>query len=324
MLKKIWLIIAVIITMSLSAHAEEKINYRLKWLFNTSAVGDLYADTGGFFKRNGLDVSVKAGGPERDAIRELELGHADFGVASADQVIRAVSKGSPIIVIAQLFQINPLQWIYRAAKPPIKTPADLKGRVIGITYGGNDEIIMRTLLAKAGLTERDVKFYSVRYDYTPFYQDKTELWPVYRNAQGPILEDKSGKEALRYFNPADFGIRFAANSVITSARMLKEHPETVKKFANALLDGWQAAVDPVNTAKALKILEQSDRDTPSGIREKQLTLTREIVKPEPASIVGKIDIQAWTQTEKIMLDQKQIPKPVFIEKVLSDATIPNH
>ncbi len=191
MLKKIWLIIAVIITMSLSAHAEEKINYRLKWLFNTSAVGDLYADTGGFFKRNGLDVSVKAGGPERDAIRELELGHADFGVASADQVIRAVSKGSPIIVIAQLFQINPLQWIYRAAKPPIKTPADLKGRVIGITYGGNDEIIMRTLLAKAGLTERDVKFYSVRYDYTPFYQDKTELWPVYRNAQGPILEDDS-------------------------------------------------------------------------------------------------------------------------------------
>lgn len=316
--------ILAIIMMGVSAHAEEKVNYRLKWLFNTSAVGDLYADSEGFFKKNSLNVSVKAGGPERDAIRELELGHADFGVASADQVIRAVSKGSPIVVIAQLFQINPLQWIYRADKPPIKTLADLKGRIIGITYGGNDEIIMRTLLSKASLTEQDIKFYSVRYDYTPFYQDKTELWPVYRNAQGPILEDKLGKEALRYFNPADFGIRFAANSVITSARMLKEHPETVKKFAKAISDGWQAAVDPVNAARALKILEQSDRDTPSGIREKQLTLTREIVKPEAASIVGKIDIPAWIQTEKIMLDQKQIPKPVFIEKALFDATIPNH
>ncbi len=58
-----------------------------------------------------------AGDPERDAIRELELGNATFGVASADQVIRARAKGAPVVVIAQLFQINPLQWIYRGVKP---------------------------------------------------------------------------------------------------------------------------------------------------------------------------------------------------------------
>ena len=72
---------------------------------------------------------------EKDAIKELELGHAQFGVASADQVIRAVSKGAPIVVIAQLFQINPLHWIYRPDKTPLKTPQDLKGKTIGITFG---------------------------------------------------------------------------------------------------------------------------------------------------------------------------------------------
>ena len=71
----------------------EEVAYRLKWLFNISVVGDLWADAHGNFARNGLKVTVKPGGPEKDAIKELEIGHAQFGVASADQVIRAVSKG---------------------------------------------------------------------------------------------------------------------------------------------------------------------------------------------------------------------------------------
>ncbi|NJL59533.1 MAG: ABC transporter substrate-binding protein [Desulfobacteraceae bacterium] len=302
------------------ADAGEKLDYRLKWLFNTSTVGDLYADTQGFFKNSGLDVTVKAGGPERDAIRELELGHADFGVASADQVIRALSKGAKVVVIAQLFQVNPLQWIYRAGKSPLKSPEDLKGKTIGITYGGNDEIIMRTLLAKAKLGESDVKFFSVRQDYTPFYQNKVTLWPVYRNAQAPILEDKlqKGGESLMYFNPADFGVQFVANSVVTSERMIAEHPEIVRKFIKALLSAWEQAVDPVYAPKALQTLEQFDRDTPADIRKKQLMLTREIVKPKPDTIIGRIDIAAWQQTEAIMSEQHQIPARIDISHFLKE------
>ena len=124
-----------------------KLNYRLKWLFNTSVAGDILAADQGYFKAAGLDVTVKEGSPEKNAINELELGYADFGVASADQVIRALDKGADVVVLAQLFQVNPMQWIYRADRPEIKMLEDLKGRHIGITFGGNDETIMRTLLA---------------------------------------------------------------------------------------------------------------------------------------------------------------------------------
>ncbi len=320
LLKHIFILMTAILCITDCADAGEKLDYRLKWLFNTSTVGDLYADTQGFFKNRGLDVTVKSGGPERDAIRELELGHADFGVASADQVIRALSKGAKIIVIAQLFQINPLQWIYRAEKTPLTSPEALKNKVIGITYGGNDEIIMRTLLAKAKLGESDVKFFSVRQDYTPFYQNKVTLWPVYRNAQAPILEDKlrKGGEIVRYFNPADFGVQFVANSVITSERMIVDHPETVQKFINALLSAWEQALDPAYAPKALQILEQFDRDTPPDIREKQLILTREIVKPKADTIIGKINVAAWQETETIMLEQHQIPARIDISRFLKE------
>lgn len=307
-----------ILIMAEGALAAGKINYRLKWLFNTSVLGDLYADVQGHFQDAGLMVTVKAGGPERDAIKELELGQAQFGVASADQVIRALAKGAPVVVIAQLFQVNPLQWIYRQSAPPISQLADLKGRVIGVTFGGNDETIMRTLLAKAGLAEPEVKLFNVRYDYTPFYRRQVDIWPVYRNTQGIFIGRKmqADNDPVRFFVPGDFGVQFVANSVVTSQKMIRRDPETVKQFIRALLAGWEAALDPTNEAQALDTLQQFDKDTPRELLVAQLAITRTLVKPTPNLAIGTIDTAAWRQTETIMLDQNQIAKSVGVEAVL--------
>jgi NitT/TauT family transport system substrate-binding protein len=304
---------------SVVAAAElEPAAYRLKWLFNASVVGDIYADVHGYFEKAGLDVDVKAGGPERDAIRELELGYAQFGVASADQVIRAMSKGSPVVVIAQLFQVNPLQWIYRSDNMDIDSIQDLKGKVVGITFGGNDETIMRTLMAKGGITEKDIKIFSVRYDFTPFYQKKVDVWPVYRNSQAPILEKKlnAAGEKVAFFNPAAYGVQFVANSVVTSEKMMKERPDVVKRFTDALLEGWEKALEPDNQEPTLEMLEQFDKDTPADIMEQQLVITRSLIKPSKDTRIGEIDVNAWKMTEEIMLNQKQIPERVHVEKVL--------
>jgi NitT/TauT family transport system substrate-binding protein len=296
----------------------EQINYRLKWLFNSSVVGDLYAHARGDFAAVGLDVTVKAGGPERDAIKELELGQAQFGVASADQVIRALGKGSPVVVIAQLFQENPLQWIYRQSGSPITQLADLRGRTIGITYGGNDETIMRTLLAMGGMGERDVKLFSVRYDYTPFYQGEVDLWPVYRNTQGIIIGRKMAEngEPVQFFIPSAFGVRFVANSVVTSRQMAQERPDTVRRFIQALLKGWEAALDPNQSEFVIRMLQDYDKDTPRDQLVAQLDITRDLVKPQSGEPVGTIDTNAWIQTEQIMYDQKQIIKHVNVAGVL--------
>ncbi len=299
----------------------ETVNYRLKWLFNTSVVGDLVADVSGHFEKNGLKVTVKEGGPERDAIKELELGHAQFGVASADQVIRALSKGSPVVVIAQLFQINPLQWIYRPQRIAIKNPSELKGKTLGVTFGGNDETIMRTILSKYGIAKTDVSLYSVRYDYTPFYQGQVDLWPVYFNAQAVIIADKLAKsgETVQFLNPDKLGVQFVANSVITSEKMIQEKPETVRQFRKGLLEGWSDAMDIKNHSRVLDVLKRFDRDTAPDIMEKQLAATRPLIQPLPTAVIGAVDVSAWKATEQIMLNQKQIAAPVHVERVLKEA-----
>ncbi len=319
--KKIILLLSVILFTSFNTLAHSKdvqINYRLKWLFNTSVAGDVLADVDGYFSDAGLKVRVKEGSPEKNAINELELGRADFGVASADQVIRALEKGGRIIVIAQLFQVNPMQWIYRADQSEIKTLQDLKNRRVGITFGGNDETIMKSLLSKAGIKNSELSITGVRFDFTPFLRKKVDIWPVYRNSQGVILQDKLAKEgeSVYFLNPADFGINFVANSVITSENSVKHHPDRVEKFLTALLKGWEAAMNPLNEKIVLNALKKLDRGKNDDIRRKQLIATRALIKPADSVRIGTIDVNGWKQTEEIMLRLGQIKKPVNVEKRL--------
>jgi NitT/TauT family transport system substrate-binding protein len=294
--------------------AQEKVAYRLKWLINASTAGDVFALGQGFFARQGLQVTVKAGGPERDAVRELELGYAQFGVASADQVIRALAKGAAVVVLAQLFQVNPLQWIYRADDFSLKRIQDLAGRTVGITYGGNDETIMRALLATAGMDDNQVRLASVRYDYTPFFQNRVPIWPVYRNTQGIFLSDKltAGGERVAFFDPSEHGVQFVANSIVTSQKMVDHHPQTVGRFTRALLAGWQAAMAPANEGAVIRSVAEYDRDTSEAVMRRQLTITRQMIQPDPDIPIGHIDTRAWQQTEQIMVRQKLIPHAVNV------------
>ena len=311
-------LLLMMLLVATGARAGDKVVYRLKWLRNVSVVGALYAENHGLFKKAGLDVEVKAGGPERDAIRELELGYADFGEASADQVLRARAKGAPVVVIAQLFQVNPLQWMYRPEETRIDKLADLRDKVIGVTFGGNDETIMNTLLAEAGLGSADVKLFSVRYDYTPFYRRQVQLWPVYRNAQAPLIAAQLSKagEATAFFNPEEFGVKFVANCVVTTERTLQEKPELVERLLTALLAGWQQALAPENQEAAIATLQKYDPDTPRPILEEQLKITRGLIQPDAAVAIGTIDEKGWEQTERIMRAQRQLAGEVELKAIL--------
>jgi NitT/TauT family transport system substrate-binding protein len=297
-----------------TAAETQQVTYRLKWLCNMSTVGDLFADAQGDFKAEGLTVTIKPGGPERDAIRELELGYADFGAASADQVIRALTKGSPVVVVAQLFQVNPLQWIYRRNRLSITKLSDLKGKTIGVTFGKNDEMIFRALLAQAGMDQSEVQLYGVRLDYAPFYKGLVDLWPVYINTQGVEIGGRlrAAGEPVGFLDPTAYGIRFVANSVVTSQSIWNQRPEVVKRFVRALLKGWRQAIDPANNDLSISIVQQFDRDSDKTVLQQQLDITRRLIQPSPGTVVGAIDEAGWRQTEQIMLDHHQIPAPVKV------------
>jgi NitT/TauT family transport system substrate-binding protein len=143
---------------------------------------------------------------------------------------------------------------------------------------------------------------------------------VYRNAEGIVIGEKleTFHESFDFFNPSAFGIRFVANSIITTQRLVKENPDLVTKFIEALLRGWREALDTENEARAVETIRSFDRNTTVETIRKQLAATRALVHPQQETPIGKIDREAWRQTEQIMLDQKLIPRPVHVSERLID------
>ena len=119
-------------------------------------------------------------------------------------------------------------------------------------------------------------------------------------------------ESVRFFNPADFGVRFVANSVVTSRTLLAAQPDLVHRFTRALTDAWQDALSEANADKALATIARFDKDTPRDLMDRQLAVTRDLVRPATGFRVGTFDVDAWRQTEQIMIAQGQIDRPVDV------------
>lgn len=317
-MKKIVILVGMVLFATITASAASKpdnLVYRLKWKFNTSVAGDIYAQEKGYFTEKGLSVTIKEGGPGINAISELELGRSHFGVASADQVIKALDKGAKIVVLAQLFQVSPMQWIYRGDRSEIKTLEELRGLRIGITFGGNDEAVMKTVFAMAGLKEKDVQIISVRANNAiPFFKGDADLWPVYLNSQGVKYKSDLAREGqtVRFFDPGRFGVNFVANSVITSQAMIEKHPKIVDLFLTALLKAWEAAMDKNNAADTLAVVKKLDRGNNDNIRQMQLDATRGLIKPSASVAIGTIDVKGWEQTRDILFSEGLIKNKVDI------------
>jgi len=104
--------------------------------------------------------------------------------------------------------------------------------------------------------------------------------------------------------------------VVTTQKMLEERPETVKRFMQALIQGWEEALDPANKGKAIETVMKYNQETPEAIVRQQLPATRILMLPSAGVKFGQIDVAAWKQTEEIMLAQKVIEKAVNIESRL--------
>ena len=69
---------------------------------------------------------------------------------------------------------------------------------------------------------------------------------------------------------------------------------------------------PANSGLAISVVQRFDRDTTRQVLQQQLNATRKLIQPHPTTVIGAIDFQGWQQTEQIMLDHRQISKPVNV------------
>jgi len=164
-------------------------------------------------------------------VAALTTGDIDFSGAQS-QVMAGAARGLPVKVVGFL-TIKPSFWLM--AKPEIRSMADLKGKIIGITaIGSSTDTLARFLLTKNGLTpDRDVALIGT--GTTSNILTAMKAGTVDAGVLSPpfnAMAKQMGYRTMAYFG--DY-VEQSLSGVGTSDRMIRERPELVRRMLIATI-----------------------------------------------------------------------------------------
>jgi putative hydroxymethylpyrimidine transport system substrate-binding protein len=148
-----------------AAQGREKLTLLLDWFVNPNHAPIVLAQQRGLFAKHGLEVEIIEPADPSAPPRLIAAGQGDIAVSYQPSFTRAVKNGIPVVRAGTLIA-TPLNTLTVLADGPIKTLADLKGRTIGYSGSGIQDIMFRTMLKSVGLTEKDVNLVSVNFALT--------------------------------------------------------------------------------------------------------------------------------------------------------------
>ena len=122
---------------AVAAHAADKVTIQLKWLPQAQFAGYYVAQSKGYYKDAGLDVTIKPGGPDIAPTQVIAGKQADIVVDWMPSALAAREAGVPLVNVAQVFNQSGLMLTCKKSSG-VSTPKDLKGKTLGVWYGGNE------------------------------------------------------------------------------------------------------------------------------------------------------------------------------------------
>ena len=129
----------VLLTVGLafSTQAADKVTIQLKWVTQAQFAGYYVAQDKGYYQAEGLDVTIKPGGPDIATPQVIAGGGADVIVDWMPSALASREKGVALVNIAQIFKKSGLMLTCRKDSG-IKSPADFRGKTLGVWFYGNE------------------------------------------------------------------------------------------------------------------------------------------------------------------------------------------
>ena len=226
------------------AQATEPFTYMTNWFAQAEHGGFYQAVAEGTYKKYGLDVTIKMGGPQVNITQMMAAGQADCIMGSSDiQMMQTREGGVPVVNVAAFFQKDPQVLI---AHEDVKKFEDLKGKTILIGAQANRGY-WPWLKTKFGLTDEQTRPYT--FNIQPFVADKNTAQQGYLTSEPYAIQKAGVKSTVLMFS--GFGFPAYATTVSCMEKTVKDRSKQVAAFVKASAEGWKSYLADPAPANAL-------------------------------------------------------------------------
>jgi len=234
---------ALMFASTATAQTADKVKLQIKWVPQAQFAGYFVARDKGFYTDENLDVTILPGGPDIIPEQQVTNGQADFGVDWVASFLAFRDKGLPIIDIAQVFQSSGLMLISKKSAN-IKTPQDLKGRNVGVWYGGNEFEFLALMDKLHADPDKDLNVIKQGFTMDPFLAGQMDAASAMTyNEYQIVLESGVSADDLNVIRYNDEGVGMLEDNLFATEDMVKNNPDLVQRFVRASMKGWQSAID---------------------------------------------------------------------------------
>jgi len=216
-----------------TASRAETVTFGTDWKAEAEHGGYYQAIAAGIYKKYGIDVKLRQGGPQVNHAQLLAAGALDFDIASNSfGPLNFAQQNIPMVAVAALFQKDPSVLIAHPGEGNDSFAA-LKGKPIMIS-GDTRTGWWLFLKQKFGYTDDQIRPYN--FSTAPFLADKKAVQQGYLSSEPYTIEKEGVKPVVLLL--ADAGYASYGSIIQCSLKLATEKPDLVQRFVNASIEGW--------------------------------------------------------------------------------------
>jgi len=245
-----------------SAAQPRAVRFRMEWVPSGMYAPFFLAVSEGYYSQNGLSVDMLNGNGSLSAIEDVTSGQSDLGLASCGALAIAISKGRPVVSVAQY--MAKYSWgFYVPRDLAAKSVKDLAGKSVVMSPNSSEGVLLPALFEIAGMPQDAMRKIAV---------DPSQKVATYGRSQGDSVVTTAayGEPIVQAVRPsklllwADDGFVMPDYCIFTRAETVKQDPALISAFLQGTFKGIaeaqkspELAVDAVSKLRPIVVKDAS-------------------------------------------------------------------
>jgi NitT/TauT family transport system substrate-binding protein len=257
----------------------------------------------GYYKQEGLDVTILPLSGYTSGMQVLASGSADFGLTASDQTLEAAARDLPIIAVDATMQHDP-QAIMVHQGSPVHSLADLEGHTVAAQPGAT---WFKYLVSQYHM--KDVRETPATHSIANFLADPNYIQQIFVTSEPYFVSKAGGDFRTILISSAGYD---PYRVLVARKDLAEEHPDIVARFVRASIKGWQDYLrdpGPANTL-ILKLNPAQNRDQ-MAYTLKALKEGNFVTGPDTSGAqIGRMTAERWAATNNQLTALGVIRKPI--------------